>query len=506
MKLSRPFLGSLLGLSLLLACATVFFAQNRQPKPNPQSPSRQARAQVSLNAELAAAINELLKEEPLAPESNDPANNSNSTEDGPPTQPPADDAPLAELLTYWREHSYVPNAPRPSVKVAQRLLEAIEARPWLMNQLLDKLPAGEETAERLYQLYQQAPDEEDRWKSELEHWLRYNSRYFVDDLLKSINGESTEPGADTFALDALARLDWEKAKPLMLAQPENPYALTVLYRNAVRVSDAALVEKMRAQLQAIVADREAAELRMFALQALADSEWNGQAEWLAGLFADTSLTGANPEHKERRTRNRRELVGQGTVGRVLDEEETEERAENYLAPLLQSQRKKLLPIVQKLVGNRDRNVHNAAVDTLTQFLFAYRQAGEHDATEAARSLLPWLSDPTWADGSQREALIGALPDLKLPESASGMLWVLSNDEDESLRALAAEALGNLKFTAAAPAIRRALEREKNEELRERLVTALMFCGGISDEEAAAVIEAFAQGNCAHRTSPDRGHS
>lgn len=492
MKLSRPLLGFLLGLSLLCACTVVFYAQGARPKPGPQPHARQARSQVSLNAELATAINELLKEEPLAPESNDATENANSTEEGALTKPPADDAPLAELLAYWRQHNYAPNAPSMSAKVAQRLLEAIEARPWLMNQLLEKLPESEETTERLYRLYQQTPDDEDRWKSGLEQWLRFNSRYFVDDLLNSVKGEGTEPGADTFALDALARLDWEKAKPLLLAQPENPYALTVLYRNAVRVNDAALVEQIRTQLQAIVADREAAELRMFVLQALAEGEWNGQAEWLAGLFADPTLTGVNPERKELRTLNQRDSVGRITLERVREAAEAEEHGENYLASLLQSQRKKILPIVQKMVGNQDRNVHNAAVDTLTQFLFAYRQAGEQEVADAARTLLPWLSNPGWADGSQREALIGALPDLKLPESASGMLYVLDNDEDESLRALAAETLGNLKFQAAAPAIRRALEHEKNEALRDRLIPALIFCGGISDEEAAAAVEAFAR--------------
>lgn len=490
MKLSRHSFALLLSLSLPLSFTSVFLAQGHKPKPGPPPLLRRPRPAVSLNTELATAINELLKEAPFAPETNTASDNDKPVETGATAKPPADDAPLVELLTYWRQHDYRPDMPAMSAKVAQRLLDAIEARPWLMNQLLEKLPESQETTERLYRLYQQVPDDEDRWKSALEQWLRYNSRYFVDDLLKSINGAGAEPGADTFSLDALARLDWEKAKPLLLAQPENPYALTVLYRNAVRVNEAALAEQVRTQLQAIVADREAAELRMFALQALVEGEWSGQAEWIARLFADTSLTGVNPERSEQRARNRQgALPVQGRVEQVF---EVEERAENYLAPLLQSQRKKLLPIVQKLVGDRDRNVHNAAVDTLTQFLFAYRQAGEQDAAEVARTLLPWLSNPTWADGPQREALIGALPDLKLPESASGMLWVLDNDEDESLRALAAETLGNLKFTAAAPAIRRALEREKDEALRERLVTALMLCGGISDEEAAAAIEAFAR--------------
>ena len=489
MKFARPFIGFFVRLSCLLCCAAALFAQVRPPRPGPQPPLRRARPAVSLNAELAAAINELLREEPLAPEADAATDNPKPAGDGAPAKSPADDAPLAELLAFWQSQQQIPDGPRPSEKVAQRLLEAIEARPWLLNQLLDKLPVSDETAERLYRLYQQAPDDDDGWKTGLQQWLRFNSRYFLAELLESVKQEGAEPGADTFALDALARLDWEKAKPLLLAQPENPFAVAVLYKNAVRVGDAALAEKVRAQLQAIVADREAAEMRMFALQALVEGEWNGQAEWLAGLFADTSLTGINPEREERRTHNRRV---RGIDGSVFAVEEPDAQAENYLSTVLMSQHKKMLPLVQKLVGDRDRNVHNAAVDSLTRFLFSYRMFSQQDVAEAARALLPWLGNPAWADGPQREALIGALPDLKLPESASGMLWVLDNDEDESLRALAAETLGNLKFTAAAPAIRRALEREKNEELRQRLVTALMYCGGISDEEAAAAIEAFAR--------------
>ncbi|MBI1764640.1 MAG: HEAT repeat domain-containing protein [Acidobacteria bacterium] len=488
MKLSRPYLALWLSLALPLLAAAVFFAQGRPPKTGPPPPVRRARPVISLNTELAAAINELLKEEPLAPpESNAATDNAKHLKDGALAPPPADDAPLAELLAFWQQQQVVPDGLHPSEKAAQRLLEAVEARPWLMERLLDKLPLGEETAERLYRLYQQAPDDDDRWKSGLHQWLRFNSRYFVDELLEAAKQEGAEPGADPFALDALARLDWEKAKPLLLAQSENPFAIVALYKGAARNNEVALADQIRAQLREMVAEREAGEMRMFALQALAESEWNGQAEWLAGLFADTSLTGIDPERLRRRLP---EMRAPKDAAESWDQ--LHEPGNNLLAQLLQSQRKKLLPIVQKLIGNPDRNVHNAAVDTLTQFLFAYRQAGEQDAAEAARSLLPWLGNPAWADGPQREALIGALPDLKLPESASGMLYVLENDEDEALRALAAETLGNLKFTAAAPAIRRALEREKNEELRQRLVTALMFCGGISDEEAAAAIEAFAR--------------
>src|SRR5262249_15765599 len=66
------------------------------------------------------------------------------------------------------------------------------------------------------------------------------------------------------------------------------------------------------------------------------------------------------------------------------------------------------------------------------------------------------------------------------------------DESPDNRAAAAGALAQLRDPAANPALRRALEREVNEERRADIVTALAECGGISDDEMAAAIEAYAK--------------
>jgi hypothetical protein len=107
-------------------------------------------------------------------------------------------------------------------------------------------------------------------------------------------------------------------------------------------------------------------------------------------------------------------------------------------------------------------------------------------------LLPWLSNPEWSAATGRGAFIASLADLNLPESIPGLIRILDYDEDAYTRAQAAAALVRYRDPRAVPALRRALEREGVEISRTEIITALAECGGISDEEAAATIEAYAR--------------
>jgi hypothetical protein len=80
----------------------------------------------------------------------------------------------------------------------------------------------------------------------------------------------------------------------------------------------------------------------------------------------------------------------------------------------------------------------------------------------------------------------------MPELIPGLIWILDFDEDPANRAAAAAALTPYRDSRAAPALRRALEREKDEKNRENIVNALLGCGGFSDEELAVAVEAYAR--------------
>src|SRR5262249_12126350 len=127
--------------------------------------------------------------------------------------------------------------------------------------------------------------------------------------------------------------------------------------------------------------------------------------------------------------------------------------------------------------------------------------------EAARHILPWLTDPGWADEGDRASFIRGFADLELPESAAGLIWILEFDESAENRAAAAEALIQFRDPSANPAFRRALNIEENEDRRANIVTALAECGGFSDDEMVAAIEAYAKSPLADEDELeiDNGH-
>src|SRR2546428_11311060 len=126
-----------------------------RPAPKPSQPKqiapRQRRPERSQRGDARAkAIKELLKTKPLAPQSPDEkASKENASEDE--SKPPADDAPIKELVNYWSEHDGEKEQ-MPSDKVRHRLLEACEDRPELLNSLMDYLPENADTHDRLYKL------------------------------------------------------------------------------------------------------------------------------------------------------------------------------------------------------------------------------------------------------------------------------------------------------------------------------------------------------------------
>src|SRR5262249_61491657 len=101
--------------------------------------------------------------------------------------------------------------------------------------------------------------------------------------------------------------------------PASPVALSLLYERAQAAGDSAQVEKYRALLKAIVADRRSAEdARRTALLSLLSADWNGQADWVVSLFADPTLGGL------------REEAGADACGSKVKSEGTSEKAASAL--------------------------------------------------------------------------------------------------------------------------------------------------------------------------------
>src|SRR5215470_5182207 len=129
--------------ALLIIATSIRPSLLSQPAPKPSRPkqpeSRQRQTERSRRADaLSTAIKELLRANPLAPKSPDEkASKGDTSEDK--DKPPADDAPIKDLIAYWGKHGGDAgvNAPKPSDYVCRRLLEACEDDPHLFYSLVD---------------------------------------------------------------------------------------------------------------------------------------------------------------------------------------------------------------------------------------------------------------------------------------------------------------------------------------------------------------------------------
>lgn len=482
-----------LAVSLLIAVLIPppLFSQHRQLaapfKPQPQV------------EQIAAAVSELLKQRPLDPES---AKEQAAAENDPAKEnPPADDAPINELITYWRNHSVPSNADekgKPSAKVRERILEACENRPWLLARLTHALPESSETYDRLYNLLMAEGKEqsgEAGWQAPIRRWLKSNSQYFREELVEQVRQLSQNNVMDISPIHTLVRLDWDAARPMVeaMADSPNPYraaqALGIIFNQTQRDGDPAQADALRAQLKTLVINRQSpVTVRQIAFQSLMTTEWSGQEEWYLSLFADPLLSGVRLEQKKEESEAK---SVRGRTDSYWQRGEENGNGFNILWLPIQENAAKWLPVVTRLVGNGNRLVHLAAVSCLAEYLAADASAPEQ-SQQAARALLPWLTDPNWGGLQERWSYLGGLAKIDLPESVPGLIWVLENDEDSTSRAVAAEALLRYKTPQATPALRRALDREKDEQLREIIIVALAQLGGFSDEEAAVAIEAYAR--------------
>jgi hypothetical protein len=387
---------------------------------------------------------------------------------------PGEDAPLAELGGYWAAMGHgvaTGNPVQLSDKVRQRLLEYSEQKPGELEDLLLLLPNDPGTFGRVKAIYDKnsATQGED-WKRSVESYLETHGGYFHQELFAEARQvkDDDEMGSPEKheILERLAIVDWPLAEPLLnkysaVSQPRTALlAKTLLYRHAASVHDDTSAARMRTELQAVVADRKKlGYCRATALEALLDTEWPGRDNWYLSLFHDPTLRNLRDGYQAFSTL--REPVGS--------------------AP------DHWIPIMTRLVSDPDRSVHDNAVTSLIQFQL---RSGRKDALEP---LLPWLSDRHWSSAPDRLRLIQTVPDLDMKEAIPGLISVVGEEKgDEYERSYAAESIAHFRDPRAVPVLRLALSREKGSDHQRRIFQALIACGGVAPEEAAADVERFAQ--------------
>lgn len=438
---------------------------------------------------------------------------------------PDDDAPIEDLLDYWKaQNRFDPQTDftvKPSSETLRRIFAEIEKEPETLAAFLNVLPRGnKEAAEFVKKIYDNGlgasggGDDDDTIEThqlpEIKNWLTYNTDYFIEDLYKAAQQarDADEYVTNQQEVLALAALDWDRARPLlerMLANGAQPVSQTLarwaFYRHAVQENDAGDAERFRKDLQATVENKSGKpgdrDLAMDALVLAGDFE--GRDEWYYKLLADETL------HDLRSSQNS-SYTGLTTLL-------NHSAPEKYLARMLE------------LVRSDNRAVRSAAARNLSTLL-------DEKNLEVVRALLPWLENPDWAKqtGGERRLLVDALSKIEISESVPGLIAVLnekasdvSADPDEDgvmsntnvrtmsggaarenypFRNAAINALAKQKDVRAISPLRQLLPLVEEYE-RGNVVRALLASRGFSVPEQVEALEAVAQSVVAQMSAEEQ---
>lgn len=378
---------------------------------------------------------------------------------------PDNKAPLEVLAKYWAEN----NEGDPDSVTRLRLVEASQKFPQLIPRLSKLLPATPAAHEVILKIYEQEVRTKrfrNAWRDEVSKFLRQNTMYLRRELLQKAGSATDKEGYIDGEEDlrALAKLDWPLASEVLKKHAAKSgtrigaLALGLMYRRSLVENDDDAAALYRSKLKSTAEDKkQPGKARAIACEELLDTDWPGRDEWYLNLFQDQTLSDLSDGH---------------TLFSPLSSP-VWEKPDDWI------------PRISRLVGDSNRVVHNAAVQILVSF---HLRNGRKDAL---LPLLPWLFDPKWSSARDRLRLIQSTDELDMKESVPGLIAVLDQD-DQYERSYAAASLVHFQPPEAVPALKRAIEKEREWDHRRRIIQALVACSGISGEEAEAAILAYAQ--------------
>lgn len=328
--------------------------------------------------------------------------------------PPDDNAPIEELLAFWQRENYSFQEAgynlKPSDQTLRRIISSIGEKPDSLTNFLNILPEDSDTQDFVKQIYDRqssSEDSEEEQDGRVKNWLTYHSKYFSDELVKSAEavGDTSEYVGNQKELLALARVDWEKARPILerlLNDSNQPISQTLarwaFYQHALKEGNSSDIETFRKKLQETVENKTAKPgNRDLAMDALVESgDFEGRDDWYYTLLDDETLY---------------DLRVNGTSYTGLTTLLNRSPKGKYVAKMLE------------LVNSNNPIIRKSAVRNLTVLI-------DPKNPEVVRALLPWLENPEWAQevNGERRRLISALSQIAMPESVPGLIAVLNEKQ------------------------------------------------------------------------------
>lgn len=333
----------------------------------------------------------------------------------------------------------------PSDELREKLWVACRKHPDLAGDVVQYLPERPEVFEFVSRNLGRMQGKQTR------PWLRRNSRFLRDELVREAAKGTRED------VLALVKLDPVKAVPVLKRLEKINGILAAEATFILRPNRSAALQRL---LGAVRSSKVPAETRWLLCDTLGNLSWPGQEEDMLALWSDPNL-------KEVREGN--------TVYPVLEF-------------WVHQDPNRWIPVMVRFLRHSNRLVHDQAVACLVQF------AGENAREDALRPLLPWLSDPRWSSADDRDRLIASLDEISVPEAVPALIAIVSSQQPEQDRHMAAAVLGAYRDERAIPALRAGLARAKDAYGWERkyYLRSLVACGGFTREEQVDALIAFAR--------------
>ena len=388
-------------------------------------------------------------------------------------QLPSANSSLSALAQYWRRR-FAQDPDRLSDDLRERLLDACEAYPDSAADLVHLVPRTAEANRRLLPLLDRLPNDGDSFQArgQIVRYLSQNSGLFRTELVARARAAHEGQGfiEDEEDVRALARLDWDRAAPLLTgmikvdAPRMTALAVALQYQHFLSPFKPE-AQRLRRRLKDMAENRSLpAKARDLAVEAVMGSEWSDRDRWFESLLADASL--AEPSD--------------GVFS---------------FSPLegpVHRDPSRWIPRLAALVSSPIPAVHLNA----SYILVSFQQ--DEIRPDAASPLLPWLFDPKWTvardSGHSRHNLIYGLSRMRIPASQPGLLHVLTHPEEDDIFEIeyAAEAISQYHDEGTAPVLRRVLARESETGDRLAAAKALLASGGVGPEEKMRAVAAFAR--------------
>ena len=341
--------------------------------------------------------------------------------------PPHEDAPIDEILTYWKYWNRITPGEAftviPSIKVAERLFAEIEDNPFLIQDYVNVLSHFRDSGQRINAIFENDRNRDNFsiWNAdEIKEWLRLNSNREIEDISEKAKKVTDKRNgiAHQEELLALARIDWEQARPVALKlsgnskQPKSQiFANSILYKYSIKNGDTRVSDEQRKILMDVVEDPNSEPfLRNLALETIASaSDFVGRDEWYFSLLEDESLSNL-------------ESADAAFAGLASFVKHT--APDKYLTDMI------------KLSRVKNQAVRNAAVRNIFEVLDLLDEGD----LRGLIALLPWLSDKNWVtiDERFRQKLVSNLQTNRIEKSVPGLLSILNEMTNEVNRIEVAE--------------------------------------------------------------------